>query len=670
MPSKLSLGAISAASLAQVTSAGSGTAWYPYDANNWASQVTDANAVCKDGNAQSPIDFPECPGTSILRSAPSINWTTQKVNLENNGHTVVMNIRTPNSGNNTLSGGMEYSIAGITKTYTILQCHFHYGSEHFIGHEQSAFEAHCVHKLEGSNFGQRYGVFGTFFKVSTTESTYLKQIEDDLPSQPSRRLSGPSNVFGDPLHPETGRRMAGSRLANFNTAFDFTKLVADMKLQDTDALQHYWNYEGSFTTPPCTEAVDFYIYQTKAHMTQAQLDKFKAAIAWGSPTDPAGNFRPPQPFKNRAIYGCTTEPPSRLNDHWYPYQASTWGTAVGIDSNPVCNGGSMQSPIDFAACLAPMDQQALQISWKASQTVDFKNNGHTVVLEMESDAGLMTSATREYKLLQCHFHWGSEHTVGGKQYPFEAHCVHQQSGTEEAPHYGVFGVFFEVGSTTNSFLADLTGNLPQTSRRLSTASTGLNVFGEPMAAAGRRLASGGTSTTVTGLNVNKLYNGVSLSQFWNYQGSFTTPPCTEAVDFYIMMQPAYLTMAQLNSFKSAIGWVSQGGNFRPPQKMHSRVVGGCAKLATTENIIANQAENLGATIRAAIESTLDKQLSNAIDDQQGGHTTMLTVLIVLAAVIVVLSMAMLGLMFKVMKNAKPAAAKSAVDGQPIGRTEV
>ena len=43
-----------------------------------------------------------------------------------------------------------------------------------------------------------------------------------------------------------------------------------------------------------------------------------------------------------------------------------------------------------------------------------------------------------YKLLQLHFHWGSddtqgsEHTVDGKRFPMEMHLVHQSSDLESA----------------------------------------------------------------------------------------------------------------------------------------------------------------------------------------------------------------------------------------------
>merc|ERR1712137_1308683 len=84
-----------------------------------------------------------------------------------------------------------------------------------------------------------------------------------------------------------------------------------------------------------------------------------------------------------------------------------------------------------------------------------------------------------------------------------------------------------------------------------------------------------------------LYSGVDKSKFWDYEGSFTTPPCTEAVDFYIMMGRAGMTMAQLNKFKAAIGWdtAEANGNFRPPQPLNGRAVSGCDSVSAQDSSV-------------------------------------------------------------------------------------
>ena len=217
---------------------------------------------------------------------------------------------------------------------------------------------------------------------------------------------------------------------------------------------------------------------------------------------------------------------------------------------------------------------AIGITW-ASQTVELVNNGHAVQLNAkDASPGKMTVGDKTYTLVQCHFHYGAEHTVSGKQYPFEAHCVHTKDGA--AGNYGVFGVFFEIGAE-NAWLKNFEDKL-SFSRRLSSeasAAAGFDLFGNPMDATKRRLADGTTKSTYTGpLEFKHLYGTDTRTKFWNYQGSFTTPPCTEAVDFYIMMTPQTMTQAQLVKFKTAIGWAAADGNFRPPQPLNGRLVGG------------------------------------------------------------------------------------------------
>merc|ERR550532_2955615 len=154
-------------------------------------------------------------------------------------------------------------------------------------------------------------------------------------------------------------------------------------------------------------------------------------------------------------------------------------------------------------------------------------------------------------------------------------------------------MFYEVSDMPNQFLSLIEDHLPQHShRRLDSAqemhqqADGFDLFGHPMnSATGRRTAAGTTVSAFSSpLNFKDIYNGVDLDHFWNYEGSFTTPPCTEAVDFYIMMDPAPVSQAQLDKFKLAIGWANAGGNFRPPQPLAGRTVAGCKTVGGTPSL--------------------------------------------------------------------------------------
>ena len=53
----------------------------------------------------------------------------------------------------------------------------------------------------------------------------------------------------------------------------------------------FYNYEGSLTTPPCTEGVQFYILKTAVDISKQQLAKFPYKL----------NARPVQSLNGRKI---------------------------------------------------------------------------------------------------------------------------------------------------------------------------------------------------------------------------------------------------------------------------------------------------------------------------------------------------------------------------------
>ena len=56
---------------------------------------------------------------------------------------------------------------------------------------------------------------------------------------------------------------------------------------------NYWKYEGSLTTPPCSEVVDWMVLTDPIKVAQADVDKFTALFPM--------NARPAQPANRRFI---------------------------------------------------------------------------------------------------------------------------------------------------------------------------------------------------------------------------------------------------------------------------------------------------------------------------------------------------------------------------------
>ena len=59
----------------------------------------------------------------------------------------------------------------------------------------------------------------------------------------------------------------------------------------------------------------------------------------------------------------------------------------------------------------------------------------------------------------------------------------------------------------------------------------------------------------------------NTSRYYTYQGSLTTPPCTETVTWFVLREYAQLSSEQFDAFRHILG-----NNFRPLQKRNGRAI--------------------------------------------------------------------------------------------------
>jgi carbonic anhydrase len=62
----------------------------------------------------------------------------------------------------------------------------------------------------------------------------------------------------------------------------------------------------------------------------------------------------------------------------------------------------------------------------------------------------------------------------------------------------------------------------------------------------------GSSTEIPTIDFSCLLHTISTSQFYHYEGSLTTPPCSEGVSFLVAAKPVPLHVKDFNALKAVV----------------------------------------------------------------------------------------------------------------------
>ncbi|HWF07343.1 MAG TPA: carbonic anhydrase family protein [Bryobacteraceae bacterium] len=207
----------------------------------WPS-LDPAFKACGAGDQQSPVDL----GDGIRAQLPKIqiDWKKTPLTLMNNGHTIQASVP---RGSAVRIGTVSGSLA---------QFHFHAPSEHAIDGKREAMEVHFVHNEQHD----RIIVLAAMLKAGGANAAF-SQIMRLAPPRPGAEAAIP-----DPLDP--------------------------MELLPA-ARQSAWRYEGSLTTPPCSQVVDWIIFDQPLSAAEADIDRFTNIFPM--------NARPLQPIERRYI---------------------------------------------------------------------------------------------------------------------------------------------------------------------------------------------------------------------------------------------------------------------------------------------------------------------------------------------------------------------------------
>lgn len=224
----------------------------------------------------------------------------------------------------------------------------------------------------------------------------------------------------------------------------------------------------------------------------------------------------------------------------YAGEGSDWGYAANnapekwaslSEKYHACSGLN-QSPIDIKNTIsAKLEPLKFDYSATAKSIV---NNGHTVQVDF-NEGNSLTLDGKQFFLKQFHLHSPSENKMNGVSYPMEMHLVHANAQGELA----VVAVMYQKGQM-NSSLAPLWKNLPKH--------------------AGQSIRLEGNETAASFLP-KKL-------DYYRFNGSLTTPPCTEGVRWIVLKDIQSVSEAQLNEFNQLLSHP----NNRPVQPVNARIV--------------------------------------------------------------------------------------------------
>ena len=208
---------------------------------------------------------------------------------------------------------------------------------------------------------------------------------------------------------------------------------------------------------------------------------------------------------------------------------SNWGKL-----NPkfkTCSDGVNQSPIDLKNFI-DANLTDIPFNYKSTST-EILNNGHTIQVNIAKGSTIKVDGIL-FELKQFHFHTPSENNINSKSFPLEAHFVHLSKDGKIA----VVALMFKKGKK-NKILENFWAKMPM------------------------------KSGDKTKLLIEKLETLLPKSRdYYRFNGSLTTPPCTEGVRWIVLKEVATLSKAQIKKFTEVMGH----SNNRPIQATNARMI--------------------------------------------------------------------------------------------------
>lgn len=226
--------------------------------------------------------------------------------------------------------------------------------------------------------------------------------------------------------------------------------------------------------------------------------------------------------------------------HW-SYETETgpehWGELESKFES--CQIGQSQSPIniDHTKIVQSGQVKPIEFHYGTLTNATLVDNGHTIQVNVPDKQAYMLLDGEKYFLLQFHFHHPSEHQIDGQNAEMELHFVHENEQGEKA----VVGVLIHPGEA-NTTIEQIWSHFPQSGNEEDV------ILDTPI-----------DLDNLLPKNLHAVH----------YDGSLTTPPCTEQVNWSVLEEPIELSQTQIDLFAERFP-----DNHRPVQEVGDRVLSG------------------------------------------------------------------------------------------------
>lgn len=222
----------------------------------------------------------------------------------------------------------------------------------------------------------------------------------------------------------------------------------------------------------------------------------------------------------------------------WSYQGDTgpaqWGSLLG--ENRACASGKNQSPVNIETARSiKANLQPIKFNYGMLMPHEIKNTGKAIRVELGMGSDIVAD-DKEFELKFFDFHVPSETRVNGKSFPMEA-LFHHETKDGEVAIVSMMFVPGEEDHTINKLWEQL-----------------------PMDA--------GKSERLSAKALRPIEMTQKLDSYYRYNGSLTTPPCTEGVRWFVLKQPMKVSNAQLAKIKNAL----KAPNNRPVQALNARQI--------------------------------------------------------------------------------------------------